>query len=41
MHSVSVEAGVGIDYQDLYVQEERYTAGAGMRRSGFFQIGTA
>ena len=23
-----------------YVQDERYAAGAGMRRSGFFQIGT-
>jgi hypothetical protein len=30
-----VEAGAG------YVQDERYAAGAGMRRSGFFQVSTA
>ena len=24
----------------VYVQDERYAAGAGMRRSGFFQVGT-
>ena len=26
--------------QDLYVQDERYVAGARMRRSDFFQVGT-
>ena len=25
--------------QDRYVQDERYVAGAGMRRSDFFQVG--
>ena len=32
-------AGVGTDCQDRYVQDERYVAGAGMRRSDFFQVG--
>ena len=27
-------------FQDRYVQDERYVAGAGMRRSDFFQVGT-